>query len=121
MKDNPEVKELIKDTWKKAENKSVMDRIALTRPVITEWRKAKKQNSRLETEQKKAELEAALTSPLNDIVLFHKITSELADAYIAEEAYWRQRSRLMWLQLGDKNSGFFHATTKNRKRVNGFL
>lgn len=53
-------------------------------------------------------------------MLIHDINSKLNEAYLAEEAFWKQRSRLLWLSLGDRNSGFFHATTKNRKRANAF-
>lgn len=71
-------------------------------------------------EKKKEELEAALTSPVNDTTLIQGITSALNEAYLAEESYWKQRSRLLWLRLGDRNTGFFHATIKNRKRANNF-
>lgn len=54
------------------------------------------------------------------MVLISKVSDELSAAYTAEESYWKQRSRLMWLSLGDRNTGFFHATAKNRKRINGF-
>lgn len=39
-------------------------------------------------------------------------------AYQADEAYWKQRSRQLWLTLGDSNSGYFHAVTKTRKARN---
>ena len=36
------------------------------------------------------------------------INKELLEAYRAEEEYWKQRSRQMWLTLGDKKTqGFF--------------
>lgn len=41
-------------------------------------------------------------------------------AYLAAEEYWTQRSRLLWLNLSDRNTGYFHAITKARKRANGF-
>ena len=52
--------------------------------------------------------------------MIREINTALNEAYRAEEAFWKQRSRLLWLQLGDRNSGFFHAATKNRKRANAF-
>ena len=118
LKDNPEVTELIRETWRQAGAKPVADRISLVRGAISRWNKTKQNNSRLVIESKREELEEAQTSPINDTELINKISKELKAAYNAEEAYWRQRSRLLWLQLGDRNSGFFHATTKNRKRAN---
>lgn len=53
-------------------------------------------------------------------MLINEINTALNKAYLAEEAFWKQRSRLLWLQLGDRNSGFFHATAKNRRRANSF-
>lgn len=120
LKEYPEVTELIKTTWKEAHLKSVSEKIGLVRGAISRWNKKKQANSRLTIEKKKGELEAAQTNSVNDLQLIHKISDELKAAYKSEEAYWRQRSRLLWLRLGDCNSGFFHATTKNRKRLNDF-
>lgn len=35
-----------------------------------------------------------------------------------EEVYWRMKSRVQWLQDGDKNTKFFHAQTLKRRRRN---
>ena len=85
-----------------------------------EWSKQQNCNSRLTIELKKQELEEALSSRVNDLTLIHQINSDLNDAYQAEEEHWRQRSRLLWLRLGDRNTGFFHAVSRNRKRANAF-
>ncbi|XP_016676328.1 uncharacterized protein [Gossypium hirsutum] len=35
-----------------------------------------------------------------------------------DEMYWEQRARANWLQLGDKNSAFFHKHALVRRRIN---
>lgn len=46
------------------------------------------------------------------------INQKLLLAYKAEEEFWKQRSRQLWLSLGDLNTGYFHASTKNRRARN---
>lgn len=50
----------------------------------------------------------------------HKIKEELKCAYKKEEGFWKQRSKQLWLNLGNKNKVFFHASTKKRKAMNKF-
>lgn len=61
-----------------------------------------------------------MTSPSNDETLLTRINADLKAAYLAEESFWKQRSRNLWLSLGDRNSGYFHAVTKGRKAKNNF-
>lgn len=42
----------------------------------------------------------------------------LDDAYESEDEYWRRKSRVNWLQEGDKNTKFFYADTAERRKRN---
>ncbi|KAL5774533.1 hypothetical protein ACOSP7_012090 [Xanthoceras sorbifolium] len=35
-----------------------------------------------------------------------------------EDIYWKQRSRVSWLQNGDRNTRFFHSQASKRKKIN---
>ena len=42
------------------------------------------------------------------------IKDDLNQAYLEDEIYWKQKSRIMWLRSGDRNTRYFHAVTKAR-------
>ena len=46
---------------------------------------------------------------------------QLKEAYSDEEQYWAQKARIDWLREGDKNTKFFHACVKERRRKNRML
>lgn len=50
--------------------------------------------------------------------LISNLNLKLLLAYKSEEEYWKQRSRQLWLSLGDRKTGLFHASTKERRARN---
>lgn len=46
----------------------------------------------------------------------HSLKEQLDLAYREEEEYWSQKTRVHWLQEGDKNTQFFHASTTQRRK-----
>jgi len=98
----------------------VEERINRCRRNIITWTREKYQNSRKLIEENKQKLEEAMTSQEPNLQLISNINNTLLLAYKAEEAFWKQRSRQLWLALGDKNSGYFHAITRGRTVMNKF-
>ena len=117
---NDEAKRIISESWRGNPAATVSSKLSSARSAISEWNKSQQRNSQQVIEQKKWELNEALSSSVNDTALIQNISETLNAAYLAEEEYWKQRSRLLWLKLGDRNTGYFHAITKSRKRANGF-
>lgn len=46
------------------------------------------------------------------------LKSILDEAYKSKEEYWNRKSRVIWLQEGEKNTKFFHAVTSERRKRN---
>jgi len=61
-----------------------------------------------------------MIDPTSSTETIARINNELSSAYKEEEEFWKQRSRQLWLTLGDRNTGYFHAITKSRKAINKF-
>ena len=47
-----------------------------------------------------------------------KTNERLIELYHREEIMWRQRARIEWLALGDKNTKFFHMRASLRRKKN---
>lgn len=48
----------------------------------------------------------------------NEIKEELNQTYLEEEIFWKQKIRIMWLRAGDRNTSYFHAVTKARRKRN---
>ena len=49
---------------------------------------------------------------------FLQASKELDDWLRKQEIYWAQRSRVNWINHGDKNSKFFHLKASQRRQKN---
>lgn len=118
LKDNLEVQKLVSDTWTTNREILVEQQISRCRRAIIQWNKKKHKNRQKIIAKKQAELEQPMFYPTSKAECIYAINSELALAYKVEEDFWRQKSRHLWLSIGDKNTGYFHASTTKRRFIN---
>lgn len=67
------------------------------------------------------ELDEAMLNPIPDDLLIRELNAKLLKSYTDEEKFWKQRSRQLWLPLGDANTGYFHASARDRKSKNRLM
>ena len=120
LKDKPEIRKIVADQWASDPNDFVFTRVGKIRHSIIAWVKEQNLNSNLAIQKAQVELESALSSLAPDPVIIASLSATLELAYKEEELYWRQRSRIQWLQSGDRNTSFFHASTRGRRAINKF-
>ncbi|XP_056850846.1 uncharacterized protein LOC130500139 [Raphanus sativus] len=96
----------------------IVKKISNCRHEIAKWRR----NNPPTGKEKIGELQKALedvqmddSRTQEDIM---EVSRKLQDAYKDEEEYWHQKSRNLWNTLGDHNTNFFHALTKQRRTRN---
>ncbi|XP_013614584.1 PREDICTED: uncharacterized protein LOC106320769 [Brassica oleracea var. oleracea] len=88
------------------------------RKALSQWRRQNNVNSEKLVEELKEKVEGLYA---NDDAISEEISEalkELSTAPKAEELFWRQKSRVLWLRKGDTNSKYFHALVKQRRARN---
>ncbi|KAG2295020.1 hypothetical protein Bca52824_041689 [Brassica carinata] len=100
---------------------SIMDRITQVRRGISRWKKTSDLNSHERILRLKAALEREVSKLYPIRAVLKRIKKQLAEAYMEEERYWRQKCREEWLKEGDRNTKYFHNVVKGKKVQNRLL
>ncbi|KAG7564174.1 Ribonuclease H domain [Arabidopsis suecica] len=95
-----------------------VEKLTNCRRAISQWRKELTPYGRQTIEELKSELHVAQSDDRRSREEITELTLRLKEAYRDEELYWYQKSRCSWMQLGDNNSKYFHALTKQRRARN---
>ncbi|XP_071909569.1 uncharacterized protein [Coffea arabica] len=118
-----DIREVIRTAWELQTEGSrmfqVTKKIRNCRVALLKWKNSFQANSRGKIDQIKRQMselkESDISARKGSIAM---LKGKLKEAYREEEVYWSHKSRIQWLREGDKNTKFFHATVKGRRRRN---
>ncbi|KAH7835784.1 hypothetical protein Vadar_029843 [Vaccinium darrowii] len=124
---SPDCHEVISNNWSLLDHGSNMfawrQKLKRCKKALTDWSKEVFGNNKVKISKLKRQLhDLQLATPTSDNLKVQKfIIKEMEEAYSREEMYLHQRSRVNWLNYGDRNSKFFHATLVQRRQRNQIL
>ncbi|XP_058189268.1 uncharacterized protein LOC131306858 [Rhododendron vialii] len=97
----------------------ISQKIKKCRLALKSWRSSQNLNSRKEIDGIKEDI-GRLEAHEREFHLkeIAGLEDNLTKAWEKEELYWKQKSHQKWLQFGDRNTSFFHASTVARHRRN---
>lgn len=97
---------------------SIQRRLKICRQKLRAWRSRTQLDSRHTIRDLELQLDELEEETVFDGVSYKEKEGRLKLAVREEEKYWRTKSRVKWLQLGDRNTAFFHARTAQRRVQN---
>lgn len=118
----------IKEAWDNTDNENqennswqiLLQKKDNTKRALSEWHTRTFQRDDKEIERLKERIQIIQNSSNSEDdwneVKF--LQGKIKDLWKQEEIYWNQRSRIKWLNWGDQNTKFFHASTVQRRERN---
>ncbi|CAL1413360.1 unnamed protein product [Linum trigynum] len=114
--------EIIQRAWSKPLRGTAQFRafnqLKTVRHDLVEWERLGTSNSARRIRELRTAIEDLRESAQVDWDAIRLLERELSSAYIEEESFWRQKSRVGWLREGDANTKLFHRTVLQRRRFN---
>ncbi|KAK4260674.1 hypothetical protein QN277_003758 [Acacia crassicarpa] len=98
-------------------------RLDACRKRLVVWSRGTFPNFRRLIVRLKQKLECCNIGPITEqsVAETEELTRQLEEVWSQEEIYWRQRSRIGWLNSGDKNTRFFHSSVIQKRQRNKIL
>lgn len=98
---------------------SFYDKLSLCSDILSAWGKEITGNFKGRISKSKRILKALKgRRDSHSVQVVKEEKKKLSETYAQQEVFWRQRSKQLWLREGDQNSTYFHAATKNRRKIN---
>ncbi|KAI9122693.1 hypothetical protein K1719_006533 [Acacia pycnantha] len=101
----------------------LIQRLDVCRQRLMEWSRKEFPNFRKVIDQLRRQLCCCYEGFLTDSKLkeAESLVRQIEEAWVKEETYWWQISRVAWLKCGDRNTKFFHSSVIQRRLRNKIL
>ena len=111
---------VVKQVWEHGYNGDVIRKIGMVGERLALWSKEKFWSVRKKAAEFREDMDKLQReSPSAEVLEKRKEVGAQLDVLLErEEIMWKQRSRIQWLQHGDKNTKFFHSYAKHRGKIN---
>ncbi|KAM6599851.1 hypothetical protein CsatA_019460 [Cannabis sativa] len=113
---------VVKEAWKERRHQNPMinfhRKVKATSKKLQLWNKSQFHHLSQQIQQAKDLVQEAEKKNNDNFNEVDQAKLKLTEALLREEIHWKQKSRVQWLQEGDKCSKFFMASTIIRRRRN---
>lgn len=118
--DRDELPNFIQQHWSTNERGDLASKLSNISRFLEGWSKENFKKADVEIRRLKKKLQKLSSSHISEDMIREqqKCKEEITRLWEQEEKYWKARERLKWLNEGDRNSKFFHATTIQRRSRN---
>jgi hypothetical protein len=123
---HPECEKIIHDVWDQVNPIGspmfvVCEKIKQCRESLYRWYKGMSSEFHLKIQNKTMSLSNLIAGNHLGVnaEAITAIKQEINQLLLSEELHWRQRSRMVWLEVGDRNTKYFHQYANQRKKTNG--
>ncbi|TYH01219.1 hypothetical protein ES288_A09G040200v1 [Gossypium darwinii] len=116
---NEAAKTIIKGVWQRG-NQDIMEKITNVGKELGRWQYKKLKQLRNQIGSLQADINRLIDGQGSDNEgkKLKAVWLKLGNLLDTEEKFWAQRSRVMWLKEGDRNTRFFHVRATNRRKKN---
>lgn len=115
----PVCRKIVEDSWLLHQKDALQTRISKCLEDVSAWGLDFTGNFRERIHRcKKVIINTKGSRDLEAVQRHQKANQELSEILTQQEVFWKQRFKQLWLKEGDKNSNFFYATAKARRKNN---
>ncbi|XP_074352252.1 uncharacterized protein LOC141691411 [Apium graveolens] len=112
----------VSNYWKDLPKIHLLPKLILVSSFMAKWGRQFFHKFREKVKNKKALIDALVKREDKEGIKMYVIEKEMLHELLThEESYWRQRAKTFWLEDGDTNSRFFHATASFRKKIESYF